>query len=105
MNRGGKLVELIASLATGVACAAGMPVEWPKDVLFRTPKVYPADEYGTNGVEVAFLEGLPYHGKPTKMFCYYGVPKHGVGEKVPGMAAGEGLALTIQSNDTVAAVV
>ena len=60
-------------------------VEWPLETLYRTPRAFPADAYKTNGVEVAFLEGLPYHGKPTKVFCYYGVPKHAAGEKVPGM--------------------
>ena len=60
-------------------------VEWPLDTLFKTPKAHPADAYRTNGVEVAFLEGLPCRGKPTRVFCYYGVPKHKPGEKVPGM--------------------
>lgn len=71
----------------GVACCllVATTAIWPRDVLFQPPKVYPADAYRTNGVEVAFLEGLPYRGKQTKIFCYYGVPKHRAGEKVPGM--------------------
>jgi len=60
-------------------------VEWPMDVLCRTPRMFPANEYATNGVKVAFLEGLPYRGKATRIFCYYGVPKHAAGEKVPGI--------------------
>ena len=59
--------------------------KWPLETLYKTPRVFPADEYKTNGVEVAFLEGLPYNGKPTRIFCYYGVPKHKAGEKIPGM--------------------
>lgn len=60
-------------------------VSWPLETLYRTPRTIPADAYRTNGVKVAFLEGLPYHGKPTKVFCYYGVPARKAGERVPGM--------------------
>ena len=80
-----KLLFASAGFLVGMRVLAGLPVEWPMDVLSRTPQVYPATEYETNGVEVAFLEGLPWDGSPTRIFCYYGVPAHGEGEKVPGM--------------------
>ena len=69
-----------AALPTGAE-----PVAWPLETLYRTPRTFPADAYRTNGVKVAFLEGVPYQGKPTKVFCYYGVPARKAGEKVPGM--------------------
>lgn len=60
-------------------------VVWPARILSDVPRSFSAEEYQTNGVDVVFLEGLPYHGKPTKVFCYYGIPEHKPGEKVPGM--------------------
>lgn len=61
------------------------PVEWPLERLYEAPAVHPTPEHSTNGVTAAFLEGLPWQGKPTRMFCYYGVPKTASGGKVPGM--------------------
>ena len=76
-----KKIIVVSCLAATVASA----VEWPMGELRKTPRVYPAAEYRTNDVEVAFLEGLPYKGRPTRMFCYWGVPKHAPDAKVPGM--------------------
>ena len=32
-----------------------------------------------------FYDGSPWHGKPTRVFAYYGLPKIAPGAKVPGM--------------------
>ncbi len=71
-----------AVLAGGVR--AGMP--WDRAALDRVPRVYPADEYATNGVTTVFYEGEPYQGKPTRVFAYYGMPD-GMqpGRMVPGI--------------------
>ena len=61
------------------------PVSWPMAQLSSAPKTFDAEGLETNDVKVTFLEGLPYHGRATRIFCYYGVPKRGPGEKVPGM--------------------
>lgn len=71
-------------IAIGQACNAS-PVEWPVERLFATPKVFAAEEYATNDMSVAFLEGLPWKGKATRIFCYYGIPEHSGKEKVPAM--------------------
>ena len=81
---GARLV-LVAAVLCMAASAQESQVEWPMEELRKVPKVYDAQEYKTNAVEVAFLEGLPWHGKATRMFCYYGVPKHASGAKVPGV--------------------
>ena len=67
-------------------CAASGPVSWPMERLVQPPRTFetPA-EMKTNGVETVFLEGEPYHGQPTRIFAYYGVPKRTDGEKVPAM--------------------
>ncbi len=70
---------------TGESVPKNRTVHWPMELLEKAPRVYDAVEYRTNGVEVAFLEGLPYRGRPTRIFCYYGVPEHKSGEKVPGV--------------------
>jgi dienelactone hydrolase len=63
----------------------GLPVQWPKS-LFSTPKTYPAPKkYDSAGVKSAFIEGLPYKGKTTRIYVYYGIPVLKNGEKCPGM--------------------
>lgn len=58
---------------------------WDRTTLYCTPQVYDAAEYATNDVKTVFYEGEPYHGKPTRIFAYYGVPEAKPGAKVPGI--------------------
>ena len=44
------------------------------DALSKTPAVFPADEQKAEGVKSFFYQGVNYHGKPTRVFAYYGVP-------------------------------
>lgn len=56
--------------------------------LSQTPEVFPADDLQVEGVKAFYYAGLPYHGKPTRVFAYYGVPKAesgGEGKKFPAM--------------------
>ena len=81
---------LVAAAVSGVFAenlveVSPSKVSWPMEKLKTTPEVFDASEYATNDVEVAFLEGLSYKGKPTRIFCYWGVPAHKEGEKVPGI--------------------
>ena len=55
---GARLV-LVAAMLCMAASAQESQVEWPMEELRKVPKVYDAQEYKTNAVEVAFLEGLP----------------------------------------------
>lgn len=58
--------------------------------VFTAPGVYPTDEYDALKVypnlQGLFFEGLPYHGNPTRVFCWYGVPE-GIepGQKLPAV--------------------
>jgi len=75
----------IAVPVGGYAKVEATDVSWPMERLKSPPRVHDASTYRTNGVEVAFLEGLQYKGRPTRIFCYWGVPEHKKGEKVPGV--------------------
>lgn len=81
---------------------------WDLDVLFRAPRTYPTPGYHPLGSEAInyngimctpelkaadschrvksiFYDGLPFHGKPTRVFAFYGIPKVAKGQKVPGI--------------------
>jgi dienelactone hydrolase len=82
---------------------------WDLNTLSKTPKTYPAPGYmpvgdkddlfngvlyttdlrekGVNDCEVRtlFYDGVPFKGKPTRVFAYYGAPKVPPGTKVPAM--------------------
>ncbi|MDD4870241.1 MAG: acetylxylan esterase [Kiritimatiellae bacterium] len=77
---------LIAITATTIA-DNGKPVQIPWDisVLSKTPQTYPVSGIETNGVKSLFFEGLPWKGKPTRVFAWVGMPDHKPGEKVPAM--------------------
>lgn len=82
MNKSG-LVLMALLCAVRTSAESGMP--WNREELFKTPRVFAAPEYATNDVTSIFYEGEPYRGKPTRVFAYYGVPKHEPGKKVPGI--------------------
>ena len=50
-------------------------------MLSRTPKVYEAHTQEP-GVRALYFESVPWRGKPTRVFAYYGAP---AGKKLPGM--------------------
>ena len=85
-----KSMVFVAAMCLAAAYRVqALPVTWNEAELFRMPEVYSAADYVpggiTNGVNVAFLEGLPFKGRPTRDFVYWGVPKTSEGTKVPAM--------------------
>jgi len=56
---------------------------WNLKRLSLTPSMYPANAFHEEGVEAIFYEGLPYRGKPTRVFAWLGVPEGS--DSVPGM--------------------
>lgn len=50
-----------------------------ENMVFETPVFLFASEYDQYrqypNIRGLFFNGLPYHGKPTKVFCWYGVPE------------------------------
>jgi cephalosporin-C deacetylase-like acetyl esterase len=78
--------------------AAAPPQEkasWDLEALGKAPKTQPSDQFKIEGLQEFFYEGLPYQGKPTRVFAFYGAPK--VEGKVPAMVlvhGGGGTALS-----------
>jgi dienelactone hydrolase len=58
--------------------------------LTAPPAVYPADRPGGSpGVRALFFDGVPYRGKPTRVFAWYGAPRERAG-KAPGIVLVQG---------------
>lgn len=58
---------------------------WDVAALSKAPATFPAPELHADGMRALFFEGLPYHGKPTRVFAWLGIPKVAPGQKVPGI--------------------
>lgn len=54
------------------------------DGILNTPELKALDA-ANNRVRSVFFEGLPFEGRPTRVFAYYGVPDLPKGRKAPGM--------------------
>lgn len=65
-------------------------VQFDLETLSKVPEVFPTEIGAAEGVKSFFYAGLPYKGKPTRVFAYYGVPEPPAGadqrtEKLPAM--------------------
>src|ERR1043165_853037 len=80
------LVAALIAMALLPHAAAGTatPV-WDLQKLSQPPKVYDAPDQKADGVRGLFFEGLPYKGKPTRVFTWYGAPANPDGKKLPAM--------------------
>lgn len=58
---------------------------WDMAALSKAPKTWPADPIRADGLKAVFFEGLPYHGQPTRVFAWIGLPKLEPGKKAPGI--------------------
>lgn len=58
---------------------------WNRQALDAPPNTYEAAPSGVEGLQSLFYEGLPWQGKATRVFAYYGLPKVDPGARVPGM--------------------
>ena len=76
---------LLIGTASSVANAAPPISLWDLKTLSETPKTFPAPEFKEEGVTPVFYEGLPYQGKPTRVFAWYGIPKQIDSKKCPAM--------------------
>ncbi len=76
---------LTAATAFAAVAEKSPAVPWDLKALAPAPATYPAPGYETNGVRALFFDGLPWHGQPTRVFAFVGMPEHKPGEKVPGM--------------------
>lgn len=62
-----------------------MNTRWDMKSLSVAPRVNDDAHRSVNDVKAIFYEGLPWQGKPTRVFAYYGLPKVPSGTKVPAM--------------------
>lgn len=80
-----KLIIITISLFCGLASFCASP--WNQEALFKAPETFKVDIpelKADNGIKPIFFAGVPYRGKATKVFAWYGVPPHKSG-KVPGI--------------------
>jgi dienelactone hydrolase len=73
-------MKLVLLLLAPVLLLSGAP--WNIRALSEPPKVYPA-QTAEPGVRAMYFESVPWKGKPTRVFAYYGAPE---GKKLPAMA-------------------
>jgi dienelactone hydrolase len=61
--------------------------DWSKVRRMRVPKSYPVKHVQTSykGVKGVLITGLPYKGKETRFFAWYGTPEQKDGNKVPAV--------------------
>ena len=71
--------------AAAVAAVESKGIRFDLDALSTAPTVFPAEGIPADGVKAFFFEGVPYQGKPTRVFAYYGVPSNSAGKKLPAM--------------------
>ena len=76
---------LLLAFGLFAACNVLAAVNWPLETLRTPPRTFDASQHSTNGVRALFYEGLPYRGKPTRVFAYLGLPEHAPDERVPAM--------------------
>lgn len=53
--------------------------------MLRAPRTFPAAGFEAKGVEALFYEGMPWKGKPTRVFAWVGMPKVEPGKTAPGI--------------------
>ncbi len=53
--------------------------------MLRAPATHPAAGFHAGGLEALFFDGLPWKGKPTRVFAWVGMPKLEPGKKAPGI--------------------
>jgi len=96
MNSIRSLAQLSIVLFLGLTSQAA-PITWNLEQLSVPPKTYPAEGFESNNIQAVYFDGLPWKGKPTRVFAYIGIPKIKPGQKVPGMVlihGGEGTAFS-----------
>jgi len=79
------LLACLCSLVVLPAHAVDAPNPWDINALSHPPAMRPADGFEEKGVTPIFFDSVPYQGKPTQVFAWYGLPDPMPTEKVPAM--------------------
>jgi alpha-L-fucosidase len=75
---------IVAVKLDGPAADAAAPL-WDMTELSKPPRTYDDPKHSTDQVKAIFFDGVPWQGKPTRVFAYCGVPKSKDGRKVPAV--------------------
>ncbi len=81
------MFAFMCSSSVGIGAEAGAshgPIHWDPAV-FQTPTIADAPGFAADGVKAIYYSGLPFHGKPTRVFAWLGLPKLEGGKKAPGI--------------------
>ncbi len=62
-----------------------MPYQWNLSHLNTVPEVFPAPGFEQPGLRALFYEGEPWHGRPTRVFAWYGAPSVPAATPCPAM--------------------
>ena len=76
-----RCVALAAVMSFALSGQTQAATPWDLQALGRAPKVYEA-QTREPGVRALYFESVPFRGKPTRVFAYYGAP---AGKKLPAM--------------------
>jgi len=76
--------SMAAALLIAATAGAAQALPWDMKALSAPPATYPTT-MRAEGVTGVFYDGLPWKGKATRIFAWYGLPELRPGEKAPGM--------------------
>ncbi len=71
-------------LMTAATRALGRTL-WDLKQLSVPPQVFAAPGFDEEGVRPLFFQGMPWHGRPTHVFAWYGSPAHGGPVRLPAV--------------------
>ena len=75
----------LALLGRPAAAAETASIPWDLEALSKAPAIHPAPGFDAEGVTAIYFDGLSWHGRPTRVFAYYGLPAVEAGQKIPAM--------------------
>ncbi len=78
------LLSGVAMLLAAVSTAPAAAQKWDPAV-FQAPKFEDAPGFNAEGVRAIYYNGLPFRGRPTRVFAWYGLPAPKPGVKAPGI--------------------
>jgi len=79
------LLLVLIGCDRSLAAANSPAIPWDLDALNRAPEWTALERPKAENVKAITFAGLPFHGRPTRVFAWLGVPKVKPGEKVPAM--------------------
>jgi cephalosporin-C deacetylase-like acetyl esterase len=78
-------LEELQSIRAALTPKNAAESQWDLKALTAAPKWTALERPKSSGLKAITFEGLPFKGKPTRVFAWLGIPKAKSGEKVPAM--------------------